>query len=72
MNVKSTLPLLLVLAACAPSPLHVGVARGPGTGGDVPRDGRGEPIWGAIKAAPPQPDGPGAPIAPAPQVGENR
>ncbi|QMW21949.1 hypothetical protein [Sandaracinobacteroides saxicola] len=48
-----SLALLLPLVACAPSPLYVGQrAAGPGTGGEVPRDGRGEPIWAAIKPPP--------------------
>ena len=41
----------LALAACSPSPLYVDrVQRG--TYGEVPRDGRGEPIWADIHPAP--------------------
>jgi hypothetical protein len=52
----------LAITACTPSPLYVS-KRQPGTGGEVPRDGRGEPIWSAI---PPRPVAPAAdPAAPA-------
>jgi hypothetical protein len=40
------------LAGCSPSPLYVDRAQ-IGTFGEVPRDGRGEPIWSAIPPAPP-------------------
>jgi len=56
----SLLVLSLGLSACAPSPLYVRASRG-GTVGEVPRDGRGEPIWSAIRPAP-------AVIPPAPQL----
>ncbi len=49
------LPLLsvpLAVSACAPSPLYVPPHR-IGTVGEIPRDGRGEPIWTAIKPPPP-------------------
>ena len=49
------LPLLsvpLLVTACAPSPLYVPPPR-LGTVGEIPRDGRGEPIWTAIKPTPP-------------------
>jgi hypothetical protein len=55
---KYLLLAILALGACSPSPLYVDRAQ-LGTNGEVPRDGRGEPIWSAI--GPP----PGAP-APAP------
>ena len=41
----------LGLGACAPSPLYVDRIQ-VGTYGEVPRDGRGEPIWSAIRPAP--------------------
>ncbi len=52
------------LAGCTPSPLYFSSNKRPGTGGEIPRDGRGEPIWTAIRpvapyAAPP----PTAPVA---------
>lgn len=43
--------ILPLLAACHPSPLYVG-ARAVGTGGEVPRDGNGKPIFSAIRPAP--------------------
>ena len=52
------LPVAL-LAACAPSPLYV--APRPGTVGEVPRDGRGEPVWSAMRQPPPAP-----PVTPMP------
>ncbi|MEY2883836.1 MAG: hypothetical protein RL490_1560 [Pseudomonadota bacterium] len=56
--------LLLPLAAagCAPSPLYVSHGQ-PGTVGEIPRDGRGEPIWTAIR---PTPAGSPAPALPVP------
>lgn len=70
---KFTFPLLagfgLGLAACAPSPLYMRTSHG-GTVGEIPRDGRGEPIWSAIRPAPavippaPQPAAAGIPIVP--------
>lgn len=47
-NPKFLLGLFLFAAACAPSPLYVSDNRA-GTGGEIPRDGRGEPIWSAIR-----------------------
>lgn len=38
------------LSACRPSLLYV--KPGVGTVGEIPRDGRGEPLWSAIRAAP--------------------
>jgi hypothetical protein len=61
--------VLLGLAACAPSPLYVDRPR-IGTVGEIPRDGRGEPIWAAIRqplppaAAPVLAASPGIPITP--------
>lgn len=62
---------LLGLAACAPSPLFV--ERGHiGTIGEIPRDGRGEPIWAEIRhpepetVAPTMPVTQGIPIIPPP------
>jgi hypothetical protein len=55
----SLLALALGISACAPSPLYVRSNRS-GTVGEIPRDGRGEPIWSAIRPAP-------AVIPPAPQ-----
>lgn len=43
----------LALGACSPSPLYVDRAR-TGTYGEVPRDGRGEPIWSEIRPVPAQ------------------
>lgn len=54
---KFSVPVLLTLGACSPSPLYVDRAQ-VGTHGEVPRDSRGEPIWSAIGPAPttaPQP-----------------
>jgi hypothetical protein len=45
------LVVLLLLASCAPSPLYVPPPR-IGTVGEIPRDGRGEPIWSAIRPPP--------------------
>jgi hypothetical protein len=42
----------VALAGCSPSPLYVDRVQA-GTFGEVPRDGRGEPIWSAIPPAPP-------------------
>ncbi|MFN3288506.1 MAG: hypothetical protein ACK40H_08655 [Sphingomonadaceae bacterium] len=61
---------LVLVAACAPSPLYVGKAR-VGTPGEIPRDERGEPIWDMI---PPPPAGtrPAEPLprpAPPPPAG---
>ncbi|MFZ4689478.1 MAG: hypothetical protein ACOYLS_09585 [Polymorphobacter sp.] len=59
------------ISACAPSPLYVRSSR-IGTVGEIPRDGRGEPIWGAIRQPPPSSDAPvmppraGIPITPPP------
>lgn len=47
----SILGVTLGLGACAPSPLYVDRAH-VGTYGEVPRDGRGEPIWSDIRPAP--------------------
>ena len=61
-----------LLAACAPSPLYVGQPYKRGTPGEVPRDGTGEPLWDAIRPAPPapaprtMPPAPGIPITPVP------
>ncbi|KAB7648482.1 hypothetical protein [Polymorphobacter fuscus] len=59
---------ILGLTACSPSPLYVDRAQ-VGTYGEVPRDGRGEPVWSAIQPVPvvpasepmplPRPIGPG-------------
>ncbi len=45
--------LPLFLAGCTASPLYVGGQTG--TVGEIPRDGRGEPLWGAIGEAQPLP-----------------
>jgi hypothetical protein len=52
---RTLVVLLLTLAAgCAPSPLYFSNSnKRPGTGGEIPRDGRGEPIWSAISPPPP-------------------
>jgi hypothetical protein len=47
---KFLIPLLAV-TACAPSPFYV-PPRHVGTVGEIPRDGRGEPIWSAITPVP--------------------
>jgi hypothetical protein len=65
----TVLALALGVSACAPSPLYVRSSRA-GTVGEIPRDGRGEPIWSAIRPAPaaippaPQPPAGGIPIIP--------
>lgn len=42
----------VALAGCVPSLLYV--RNGPvGTHGEIPRDGRGEPLWSAIRQAQP-------------------
>lgn len=62
--------LALGLSACAPSVLYV--RPGIGTVGEIPRDGRGEPLWSAIPPAPllaspaPLPVAGGIPIIPPP------
>jgi hypothetical protein len=61
-HIKFLLPALLGLASCAPSPLYI-PARHPGTVGEIPRDGRGEPIWGVIHASPPPPAQAPMPVA---------
>lgn len=53
--------MLLGMAACAPSPLYVSSPR-IGTGGEIPRDGRGAPIWQAIGQPPPLPPAPNMPV----------
>jgi hypothetical protein len=49
------LALLTLVAACAPAPLYTssGLQRGAATWGEIPRDARGEPVWAAIRPAPP-------------------
>ena len=65
----SLIILMLFLSACAPSPLYVRSGR-IGTAGEIPRDGRGEPVWSAIRPAPAnipidkQPPAAGIPIIP--------
>jgi hypothetical protein len=60
------------VSACAPSPLYIRPTSG--TVGEIPRDGRGEPLWGAIRPAPlapgvsPMPVTGGIPIIPPPGV----
>lgn len=49
---KFLLLAILSVGGCSPSPLYVDRTQ-VGTYGEVPRDGRGEPIWSAIPAAPP-------------------
>ena len=60
------LALTLAISACAPSPLYVSSSKRPGTGGEIPRDGRGEPIWTAIHPVAPDPYASPPPVAPAP------
>lgn len=48
---RTVLLLLPLLAACNASPLYVG-QRAVGTGGEVPRDGNGNPIFSAIRPVP--------------------
>ena len=62
-RIKFILLPLLALCACAPSPLYVS-KRHIGTVGEIPRDGRGEPIWSAIPAAPAPPLAPAMPVNP--------
>ena len=64
----SILGLATALPACSPSPLYVDRAE-IGAYGDVPRDGRGEPVWGSI--APP-PASPEMMPQPVPTMGPNR
>jgi hypothetical protein len=66
-----SLAVLSTVAACAPSPLYVSSGKVSGTGGEVPRDAQGEPLWAAIKPPPPvtaPPPGlttnPGVPVTP--------
>ncbi|MFA7440309.1 MAG: hypothetical protein WCZ66_04990 [Sphingomonadaceae bacterium] len=44
---------MLMLAgavSCAPAPLYTGKRVGPAvTGGEIPRDARGEPVWSQIE-----------------------
>ncbi len=46
---------LTLFAACAPAPLYTsgGLHKGAATWGEIPRDARGEPVWAAIRPAPP-------------------
>lgn len=51
--------LALGMAACAPAPLYLSAGQynsgklgGAVTGGEVPRDARGEPVWNAIRLPP--------------------
>jgi len=69
MKILSAAALLAIcVSGCAPSPLYI--SNRVGTGGEIPRDGRGEPLWSAIRAAPPaapaaqMPVAPGIPIQP--------
>lgn len=67
----------VALAACAPAPLYLSspLQKGAVTGGEIPRDARGEPVWSAIRpspamsspayAAPLNPRGAGMPNGPA-------
>jgi hypothetical protein len=56
---------LALVAGCAPSPLYFNSThKRPGTGGEIPRDGRGEPIWSAITPPPPDSIYQGPPPAP--------
>ena len=61
-----TAALALTLAGCGPSPLYVASDQHRGTGGDIPRDGTGEPIFNDIVA--PQVPPPPPYVAPAPGV----
>jgi hypothetical protein len=70
-NMKILITVALLgtsIAGCAPSPLYVSSRIG--TGGEIPRDGRGDPLWSAIRPAPPQaapvqmPAAPGIPVQP--------
>lgn len=67
-RMKFLLPAILSLGACSPSPLYVDRAQ-LGTNGEVPRDGRGEPIWSAIG---PPPAGSTAPSPPQPVAPQSR
>ena len=58
----------VALPACSPSPLYVDRAE-IGAYGEVPRDGRGEPLWGSI--APPPAAAETMP-QPMPSMGPNR
>ena len=64
----SILGLMVAVPACSPSPLYVDRAQ-IGTYGEVPRDSRGEPLWGSITPPP-------SPVAvvpqPVPTMGPNR
>lgn len=52
MKILAAAALLITgTAGCSPSPLYV--SNRLGTGGEIPRDGRGEPLWSAIRPAPP-------------------
>jgi len=71
------LACIVALAGCKASPLYFSTSnKRPGTGGEIPRDGRGEPIWAAIRpitppavAAPPaQQAAQGQPAAAAPNA----
>jgi hypothetical protein len=50
------LACIVALAGCKASPLYFSNSnKRPGTGGEIPRDGRGEPIWAAIRTTAPAP-----------------
>ena len=53
--VVTILGAAVALPACSPSPLYVDRAE-IGAYGEVPRDGRGEPMWGSIAPPPPVPE----------------
>ena len=56
---------LILATGCSPAPLYLSagnhkVARGAVTGGEIPRDAMGEPVWAAIRPLPGH-------VAPVPQ-----
>jgi|GEM_PF-2068170 len=64
-NLILPLGAALLLASCAASPLYVqSSSKYRGTVGEIPRDGRGEPVWDAIRNPPPPPAAVYVPPAP--------
>lgn len=49
----AALGLILGAGGCAPSLLHVPGGSAIAVPGEVPRDSKGEPVWSAIRPAPP-------------------
>jgi hypothetical protein len=62
--------LALGLPGCAPSILYFGGSDPVAVPGTVPRDAQGNPVWAAIKPAPPGWEATRPDLAPPPQTAE--